>query len=249
MRFISWNVNGLRAATKKGFLDFFDEMDADIFGIQETKMQEEQKEFDFDNYSEFWNCADKKGYSGTLIYTKDEPLDVYYGIAGKYSDEGRLVTVEYEDFYFVTIYSPNSQHGLKRLDYRMEFEDDLKEYLVELKEEKSVIVCGDLNVAHEEIDLKNPKNNHTNPGFTDQERGKLTDLLNEGFVDSFRYVYPTKEKYSWWSYRFNARERNIGWRIDYFLISADLRDKIVRADILTDVHGSDHCPVLLELDI
>lgn len=249
MKFISWNVNGLRAATKKGFLDFFHGESADIFGIQETKMQENQKEFDIERYEEYWNCADKKGYSGTLIYTKHKPIGVLFGIDGKYSDEGRLVTLEYEDFYFVTIYSPNAQEALKRIEYRMQFEDDLRAYLLQLKQQKGVVVCGDLNVAHTEIDLKNPKRNEKNPGYSIQERTKFQSLLDEGFIDTFRYMHPEEVKYSWWSYRFNARKNNAGWRIDYFLVSDDLKERIVKADILTEVFGSDHCPVLLELDL
>lgn len=250
MKLFSWNVNGLRAATKKGFLDFFHEVDADIFAIQETKMQEEQKEFDLENYYEYWNCADKKGYSGTLIYTKHKPLNVIYGIDGeKYNDEGRLITLEYEKFYFVTVYVPNSQRELTRLDYRMIFEDEFRNYLVKLDKEKPVIVCGDLNVAHTEIDLKNPDANQKNAGFTIEERTKFQKLLDAGFTDTFRYLYPDTIKYTWWSYMFKARQNNIGWRIDYFLISNRLKDALVDAEIHTDILGSDHCPVSIELKL
>ncbi|NLD26263.1 MAG: exodeoxyribonuclease III [Acholeplasmataceae bacterium] len=249
MKFVSWNVNGLRAALKKGFVEFFDKMNADIFAIQETKMQSDQKEFDFPGYHEYWNCADKKGYSGTLIYTKKEPIDVIYGIDGKYNDEGRAITLEFEDYYFVTVYTPNSQRELTRLDYRMQFEDDFKAYLMHLDAHKPVIVCGDLNVAHKEIDLKNPKSNERNAGFTIEERTKFQTLIDSGFTDSFRYLYPDTIKYTWWSYMFNARQNNVGWRIDYFLLSNRIADKLQDSLIYDDVQGSDHCPVAIEIDI
>ena len=247
MKFISWNVNGLRACMEKGFKDFFAEIDADIFAIQETKMKQEQKTFDFPGYHEYWNCADKAGYSGTLIYAKKEPLNVVYGIDGAYNDEGRAITLEYENFYFVTVYSPNSKDGLLRLDYRMEYEDALRAYLTRLSQQKPVVLCGDLNVAHKPIDLKNPKTNTKNAGFTIEERTKFGELLDSGFVDSFRYLYPEEVKYSWWSYRFKAREKNAGWRIDYFVVSDSAKEKIQNAKIHNEVFGSDHCPV--ELDI
>ena len=247
MKFISWNVNGLRACMKKGFKDFFDAIDADIFAIQETKMKEEQKDFAFDGYYEYWNSADKAGYSGTLIYTKKEPLNVIYGINGEYNDEGRAITLEYDNFYFVTVYSPNSKDGLLRLAYRMIYEEKLKAYLNELSKVKPVVLCGDLNVAHNPIDLKNPKSNERNAGYTIEERTKFTSLLESGFIDSFRYLYPDTVKYSWWSYRFQARLKNAGWRIDYFVVSEYAKDKILDAKIHADVLGSDHCPV--ELDI
>lgn len=248
MKFVSWNVNGLRACMKKGFPDFFSKMDADIFAIQETKMKEEQKEFDFKGYYEYWNCADKAGYSGTLIYTKKEPLSVHYGLDdGKYNDEGRAITLEYEDFYFVTVYSPNTKRELLRLDYRMEYEDDFRKYLKRLDEHKPVIMCGDLNVAHNEIDLKNPKANERNAGFTIEERTKFGKLLENGFTDSFRYLYPDTVKYSWWSYMMNARNKGIGWRIDYFIISDRLRKDLKDSLIYDEVLGSDHCPVAVEI--
>ena len=249
MKFISWNVNGFRAVLGKGFADIFRELDADFFALQETKMQEGQADFSPDGYHSFWFSAEKKGYSGTAIFAKQAPLSVKYGIDGKHTDEGRVITLEYESFYFVNAYVPNAQDGLKRIDYRMEFEDDMRKYLLSLEEKKPIIYCGDLNVAHNEIDLKNPKTNVGNPGFSDEERGKMTELLGAGFVDSFRYQNPEKIKYSWWSYRMKARERNVGWRIDYFVISPKLCDKIVNTDILNDVFGSDHCPVLIDLDI
>ena len=254
IKFVSWNVNGLRAAMQKGFKEYFDNVDADFFCIQETKMQKEQATFDMNGYFEYWNCADKKGYSGTLIYTKHKPINVIYGISidnieGLYNDEGRVITLEYDKFYLVTSYTPNSQDGLKRLDYRMTFEDNFRKYLNSLRTKKSVIVCGDLNVAHKEIDLKNPKTNTMNPGFTIEERNKMTELLDSGFVDSFRYMNPDKIKYSWWSYRFNARLNNVGWRIDYFLLSDDLKDYIINAEIDDEILGSDHCPVILELEL
>lgn len=249
MKCISWNVNGIRACVKKGFLDFFKEADADIFCIQETKMQEGQLDLELDGYEQYWNYAVKKGYSGTAVFTKERPLAVTYGMAiEEHDQEGRVITLEYEDFYFVTVYTPNSQSELARLDYRMTWEDDFLAYLKGLEEKKPVVFCGDLNVAHEEIDLKNPKTNRKNAGFTDEERGKFTDLLAAGFTDTFRYLYPDVEGiYSWWSYRFSARAKNAGWRIDYFCVSDCLKDKIEDAKILTDVMGSDHCPI--ELDI
>ncbi len=248
MKFVSWNVNGLRACMKKGFPDFFKEMDADIFAIQETKMNEAQKDFSFENYHEYWNNADKAGYSGTLIYTKNKPLSVHYGLEdGKYNDEGRAVTLEFEDFYFVTVYSPNTKRELERLDYRMVYEDDFRNYLNKLDQKKPVIVCGDLNVAHTEIDLKNPKSNERNAGYTIEERTKFSVLLNSGFTDSFRFLYPNKIQYSWWSYMMNARSKNIGWRIDYFLISDRLREKLKDSIIYDQVEGSDHCPVAIEI--
>lgn len=249
MKCISWNVNGIRACVKKGFLDFFKEADADIFCIQETKMQEGQLDLELDGYEQYWNYAVKKGYSGTAVFTKERPLAVTYGMAiGEHDQEGRVITLEYEDFYFVTVYTPNSQSELARLDYRMTWEDDFLAYLKGLEEKKPVVFCGDLNVAHKEIDLKNPKTNRKNAGFTDEERGKFTDLLAAGFTDTFRYLYPDVEGiYSWWSYRFSARAKNAGWRIDYFCVSDCLKDKVEDAKILTDVMGSDHCPI--ELDI
>ena len=249
MKFISWNVNGFRAVLGKGFADIFKNLDADFFALQETKMQQGQADFSPEGYHAFWFSAEKKGYSGTAIFAKHEPLSVKYGIDGKHSDEGRVITLEYDNFYFVNAYVPNAQDGLRRIDYRMEFEDDMREYLLSLEAKKPIIYCGDLNVAHNEIDLKNPKTNVGNPGFSDEERGKMTELLGAGFVDSFRYQNPDKIKYSWWSYRMKARERNVGWRIDYFVISPKLCNKIVETDILNDVFGSDHCPVLLKLGI
>ena len=249
MKFISWNVNGLRACLGKGFLDFFNEADADFFCVQESKMQEGQAEISTPGYHQFWSSAEKKGYSGTVIFSKHEPLSVRYGIDGKYSDEGRLITLEFDTFYLVNSYTPNAQNELKRLDYRMEYEDDLRAYLSALAKEKSVILCGDLNVAHEEIDLKNPKANIGNPGFSYEERDKFTRLLEAGFTDSFRHLYPTMENaYSWWSYRMKARERNVGWRIDYFVVSRDLNDAIEESRIHPEIMGSDHCPVELVLN-
>jgi len=250
MKFVSWNVNGLRACLKKGFLDFFNAQDADIFAIQETKMQESQKDFHFPGYFEYWNSADKLGYSGTLILTKKEPLNVHYGLLdGKYNDEGRAITLEYDNFYFVTLYSPNAQRGLTRLDYRVEYEAHLREYLHYLDQYKPVIVCGDMNVAHREIDLKNPKENERNAGYTIEERTEFTKLLQTGFIDTFRYLYPNTIKYTWWSYMFNARAKNIGWRIDYFLISERLKDRLVDSLIFDEVLGSDHCPVGLIIEL
>ena len=249
MKLISWNVNGIRACVKKGFLDYFNEQDADIFCIQETKLQEGQIDLNLEGYYQYWNYAKKKGYSGTAIFSKKKPLSVSYGLnIEEHDQEGRIITLEFENFYMITVYTPNSQTGLARLDYRMKWEDDFKADLKDLNIKKHVILCGDLNVAHKEIDLKNPKNNINNPGFTVFEREKLTNLLNEGFIDSFRYLYPDKEFiYSWWSYRFNARKNNAGWRIDYFLTSDKLQDKIEDALIDTEILGSDHCPVILIL--
>ena len=244
MKFISWNVNGIRACVQKGFLDFFNEADADIFCIQESKMQEGQLELELPGYYQYWNYAEKKGYSGTAIFTKQEPISVSYGMGIEEHDkEGRLITLEFEDFYFVTVYTPNSQNELARLDYRMQWETDFLAYLKKLEEKKGVIFCGDLNVAHQEIDLKNPKKNRKNAGFTDEERGKFGEILKAGFIDTFRHFYPDMEGiYSWWSYRFRAREKNAGWRIDYFVVSECLKDGLQDAKILTDVMGSDHCP-------
>ena len=249
MKFISWNVNGIRACVQKGFQEYFQEADADIFCVQETKMQEGQLELDFPGYYQYWNYAKKKGYSGTAIFAKKEPLSVRYGMGKEEHDqEGRLITLEYADFYFVTVYTPNSQNELARLDYRMQWEEDFLSYLKELEKDKPVIFCGDLNVAHREIDLKNPKTNRRNAGFTDEERQKFTELLDAGFVDTFRYFYPDMEQiYSWWSYRFSARAENAGWRIDYFCVSKDLKDRLEDAKIHTEVMGSDHCPVELDM--
>lgn len=249
MKFISWNVNGIRACINKGFFDFFDEMDADIFAVQETKMQEGQADISKDGYFHYMSSAIKKGYSGTLVYTKKEPLKVIYGINDKYNDEGRIITLEFESFYFVCAYVPNSQEMLARIDYRMMFEDDMREYLNSLNLIKPVIYCGDLNVAHNPIDLKNPKSNEQNPGYSIEERTKFSELLNSGFTDSFRYLYPEYIKYSWWSYRFFAREKNIGWRIDYFIVSNSIKDKIIDANICDNILGSDHAPVLLDIEI
>lgn len=250
MKLISWNVNGLRACCGKGFEDVFNRMEADFFCLQETKMQEGQLDLQFRGYQSYWNYAEKKGYSGTAIYTKHQPLSVAYGIGVEEHDhEGRVITLEMEQFYLVTVYVPNSQDGLKRLDYRMTWEDDFLSYLKKLEEKKPVVVCGDLNVAHQEIDLKNPKSNRKNAGFTDEERAKFSHWLEAGFTDTFRYFYPDqKDIYSWWSYRFKAREKNAGWRIDYFVTSTSLNDKLVDAKIHTEVLGSDHCPVELLLD-
>ena len=250
-KFISWNVNGLRAVVQKNFYDVFKEMDADIFCVQETKLIAGQIEMDLPSYHQYWNYADKKGYSGTAVFTKEEPLNVSYGInIDEHDHEGRVITLEYDKFFFVCVYTPNSQNELKRLDYRMQWEDDFRTYLCTLKEKKSVIVCGDLNVAAEEIDLKNPKTNIHNAGFTIEEREKMAHLKESGFTDTFRFFYPDKtDIYSWWSYRMNARARNAGWRIDYFLASDDLKPKLVSASIHTDILGSDHCPVELQIDI
>jgi exodeoxyribonuclease III len=249
MKLISWNVNGIRACVGKGFLDYFKEADADVFCIQETKMQAGQLELDLEGYEQYWNYAQRKGYSGTAIFTKKKPLSVSYGIGIEEHDtEGRVITLEFEDFYMVTVYTPNSQNELARLDYRMEWEDAFLSYLKKLEENKPVIICGDLNVAHQEIDLKNPKTNRKNAGFTDEERGKFQTLLDNGFIDTFRYFYPDQTGiYSWWSYRFQARAKNAGWRIDYFLVSDSLKDRLTDAKIHTDVMGSDHCPVELVL--
>ena len=249
MKFISWNVNGIRACVQKGFVEFFRGADADIFCIQETKMQEGQLELDLEGYHQYWNYAVKKGYSGTAVFTKKEPLSVAYGIGiEEHDQEGRVITLEFEDFYFVTVYTPNSQNELARLDYRMKWEDDFRAYLKKLDENKPVVVTGDMNVAHQEIDLKNPKTNRRNAGFTDEERQKFTDLLDAGFIDTFRYFYPDVEgRYSWWSYRFKAREKNAGWRIDYFITSPQLKDKLEGAEIHSEIMGSDHCPVELQI--
>jgi exodeoxyribonuclease-3 len=251
MKLISWNVNGLRACMDKGFMDFFDSVDADFFCLQEIKLQAGQIDWNKEGYYDYWNYAEKKGYSGTAIFTKHKPLSVSYGIGIEEHDhEGRVITLEYENFYMITVYTPNSQNELARLDYRMKWEDDFKAYLDNLKKSKPVIFCGDLNVAHEEIDLKNPKTNRKNAGFTDEERGKMTTLLTDGYIDTFRHFYPdTTEIYSWWSYRFKAREKNAGWRIDYFIVSDNLKDKLVDAKIHTDVFGSDHCPVELDIEL
>ena len=250
MKLISWNVNGLRACVQKGFLEYFNSVNADVFCIQESKLQEGQIELDLPGYEQYWNYAEKKGYSGTAIFTKKKPLSVKYGLGIEEHDhEGRVITLEFEDEYVITVYTPNSQNELARLDYRMKWEDDFKEYLKELSKKKSVIVCGDLNVAHKEIDLKNPKTNRKNAGFTDEEREKFTDLLNAGFIDTFRYFNPEVTGiYSWWSYRFNSRKNNAGWRIDYFLASENMKDRLVSADIHTEVLGSDHCPVELVIE-
>lgn len=250
MKLISWNVNGIRACCDKGFREAFKSLDADFFCLQETKMQEGQLDLAFDGYTSYWNYAEKKGYSGTAIFTRHQPLSVTYGLDIEHNDkEGRVITMEMEKFYLVTVYTPNSQDGLKRLDYRMTWEDDFRNYLLELDKKKPVIVCGDLNVAHKEIDLKNPKTNRMNAGFTDQEREKFQLLLDSGFIDTFRFFYPDMESiYSWWSYRFKAREKNAGWRIDYFLASKRLADKLTGAKIHTEIYGSDHCPVEVTID-
>lgn len=248
MKFISWNVNGLRACVGKDFEQQFKDFNADFFCLQETKMQAGQLDLSFPGYESYWNYADKKGYSGTAIFTKHKPLSVTYGInIDEHDHEGRVITLEMDDFYLVTVYTPNSQDELRRLEYRMKWEDDFQSYLHKLDEIKPVIVCGDMNVAHQEIDLKNPKTNHRNAGFTDEEREKMTQLLNNGFIDTFRTLYPEQVTYSWWSYRFRAREKNTGWRIDYFLISERLRDRLVDAKIHTETMGSDHCPVEIDL--
>lgn len=249
MKLVSWNVNGLRACMNKGFADFLHNCGADVVCIQETKMQKEQADFDFPDYYEFWNSAEKKGYSGTAIFSKKKPVNVTYGIGIEEHDhEGRVITAEYKDFYLVCCYTPNAQRELTRLAYRVSWEDAFRNYLCELDKKKPVVLCGDLNVAHKEIDLKNPKSNRGNAGFTDEERGKMTELLQAGFVDSFRYLYPDKENaYSWWSYMFHARDKNVGWRIDYFIVSEKLKDKIKEAEIYSEVLGSDHCPVGLVL--
>ena len=250
MKFISWNVNGLRACVQKGFLDFFTSIDADFFCIQESKLQAGQIDLDLPGYHQYWNYAEKKGYSGTAIFAKNEPLSVSYGIGIEEHDrEGRVITLEYDNFYLVTCYTPNSQNELKRLPYRMQWEDDFREYLKTLDAKKPVVLCGDLNVAHNEIDLKNPKTNRKNAGFSDEERAKMTELLGSGFTDTFRYFYPDAEGiYSWWSYRFKAREKNAGWRIDYFITSKRINDKLQKAAIHTDVLGSDYCPVEVDIE-
>ena len=248
MKLISWNVNGLRACVGKDFEQQFKALDADFFCLQETKMQAGQLDISFPGYTSYWNYADKKGYSGTAIFTKHKPLDVTYGIGmDEHDHEGRVITLEMDDFHLVTVYTPNSQDGLRRLDYRMKWEKDFQDYLHRLDRKKPVVVCGDMNVAHEEIDIKNPKTNRRNAGFTDEEREKMTQLLDSGFIDTFRTLYPEQVTYSWWSYRFRARERNTGWRIDYFLISARLRDRLEDAKIHTEIMGSDHCPVEVDL--
>lgn len=250
MKFISWNVNGLRACVGKGFCEVFESLNADFFCLQETKMQEGQLDISFPGYESYWNYADKKGYSGTAVFTKHKPLSVTYGLGiDEHDHEGRVITLEMESFYLVTVYTPNSQDGLRRLDYRMRWEDDFQAHLHKLDESKPVIVCGDLNVAHQEIDLKNPKTNRKNAGFTDEERAKMTQLLENGFMDSFRTLYPEQITYSWWSYRFRAREKNAGWRIDYFLLSNRLRDQLSDAKIHTEIYGSDHCPVEVDVNI
>lgn len=249
MKLISWNVNGLRACVQKGFLDYFKQENADIFCLQETKLQEGQISLDLKGYYQYWNYAERKGYSGTAIFTKKEPLNVFYGInISEFDTEGRVITLEFDDFYMITVYTPNSQSELARLDYRLKWEDAFLSYIKNLNNSKPVIVCGDLNVAHKEIDLKNPKTNRKNAGFTDEERDKFSNFLNNGFIDTFRYFYPEKERiYSWWSYRFNARKNNSGWRIDYFITSDKLKDRLVDAEIHTEIMGSDHCPVCLIL--
>lgn len=248
MKLISWNVNGIRACVGKNFMEFFNEVDADIFCLQETKCQPEQINLEFEGYTSYWNSAERKGYSGTAIFTKKQPVNVTYGIGIEEHDkEGRIITLEFENFYLVTNYTPNAKRELERLDYRMVWEDEIRKYLLELNKKKPVIMCGDLNVAHEEIDLKNPKTNKGNAGFTNEEREKMTELLNAGFIDSYRYLYPEKIEYSWWSYMGHAREKNVGWRIDYFIVSNDFRENIKDATIYTEILGSDHCPVGLEI--
>ena len=250
MKFISWNVNGLRACMGKGFMDFFNAEDADFFCLQETKLQPDQISLDLPGYEQYWHSAERKGYSGTAIFTKHKPLSVSTGMDDYVDDEGRLITLEYEKFYLITSYSPNSKEGLARIDYRMDWEDCFREYLVSLNKTKPVIICGDLNVAHNEIDLKNPKSNRGNAGFSDEEREKFSHLLETGFTDSFRYLYPDIEgAYSWWSYRFKAREKNAGWRIDYFVVSSDIKEKIIDSKIHPEIFGSDHCPVELQLNL
>lgn len=251
MKLISWNVNGLRACLQKGFLDFFKECDADVFCLQETKLQAGQHDLELEGYHQYWNYAEKKGYSGTALFTKREPLSVTYGIGVEEHDhEGRVITAEFEGFYVVTVYVPNSQRELARLDYRMSFEDAFRKYILSLEEKKPVIYCGDLNVAHQEIDLKNPKTNHMNAGFTDQEREKFTAVLESGYLDSFRHLYPdATDCYTWWSYMFKAREKNVGWRIDYFVVSEKLKDRLRGAGIHSAVMGSDHCPVELDMEL
>ena len=249
MKLISWNVNGLRAVVGKGFVDIFNALDADVFCLQETKLQAGQIELDLPGYEQYWNYAERKGYSGTAVFTRIKPLSVTYGMGIEAQDtEGRMITLEYETFYLINVYTPNSKDELARLPYRMEWEDDVRAYLKKLEQTKPVVLCGDLNVAHEEIDLKNPKTNRKNAGFSDEERAKMTEMLSEGFIDTFRYFYPDKTgEYSWWSYRFNARKNNAGWRIDYFIVSEALKDRLVSASIHQEIFGSDHCPVELEL--
>lgn len=251
MKLVSWNVNGIRACVGKGFLDFFKKIDADVFCLQETKLQQGQINLDLENYHQYWNYAVRKGYSGTAVFSKKEPLSVYYGIGVEdYDTEGRAITLEFDDYYLVNIYTPNSQRDLARLDFRLAWEDYLRDYLLQLDKKKPVVLCGDMNVAHKEIDLKNPKSNMKNSGFTPEERAKMTELLNSGFIDSFRYLFPDKENvYSWWSYMNKVRERNIGWRIDYFLVSEKIKDSIADAEVHANTMGSDHCPVLLKLEI
>ena len=251
MKFISWNVNGIRACLQKGFMDYFNEVGADIFCLQETKCQAGQVELDLPGYHQYWNYAEKKGYSGTAIFTRQEPISVAYGMGiAEHDTEGRVITLEFENFFFVTVYTPNAQSELARIDYRMQWEDDFRAYLKGLETRKPVVVCGDLNVAYAEIDLKNPKTNRGNAGFSDEERGKFGELMEAGFIDTFRYFYPDLEgAYSWWSYRFKAREKNAGWRIDYFLTSQSLKEKLVGAEIHKDILGSDHCPVMLEINL
>lgn len=251
MKFISWNVNGIRAVMNKGFSEFFDEIDADIFCIQETKLQEEQIEFKPQNYNAYWNSAIKKGYSGTAIFTKKKPLNVKYGIGiDEHDSEGRVITLEYEDFFMINCYTPNSQRELARLQYRMKWENDFRDYLIKMDKIKPIILCGDLNVAHNEIDLKNPSSNKHNAGFTNEEREKMTTLLHSGFIDTFRYLYPEKkDAYSWWSYMFHAREKNAGWRIDYFIVSNKLKERILDSKIHSEILGSDHCPIELDLKL
>ncbi len=249
MKLVSWNVNGLRACVKKGFLDYFNEMDADIFCVQETKLQEGQIELDLEGYHQYWNYALKKGYSGTAVFSKVKPLSVSYGVGDENEEsEGRILTLEFEDFYLINVYTPNSQRDLARLNFRLEWEDSMLAYLTQLNESKPIVMCGDLNVAHMEIDLKNAKSNRGNSGFTDEERGKMTNLLNSGFIDSFRYFYPDKtDQYTWWSYMRNVREKNIGWRIDYFIVSEQFKNRLKDSHIHSHIMGSDHCPVVLEI--
>lgn len=251
MKLVSWNVNGIRACVKKGFLDYFNEVNADIFCIQETKMQEGQLTLELEGYHQYWNFAKRKGYSGTAVFTKQKPLSVSYGVGDLNEEpEGRIITLEFEQYFLITMYTPNSKRDLARLDERLQWEEDIREYITTLEKNKPVILCGDLNVAHQEIDLKNPKSNKGNSGFTDEEREKMSLLLNEGFVDSFRYLYPErKDVYSWWSYMSKVRERNIGWRIDYFIVSKALTNRLVDSQIHCDILGSDHCPVLIEMDL
>ncbi len=250
MKFISWNVNGLRACIGKGFMDYFNNMDADFFCLQETKLQPHQIDLDLPGYHQYWHSAERKGYSGTAIFAKREPINISTGMPDYVDDEGRLITLEYDNFYLITSYTPNSKEGLARIEYRMDFEDKLRSYILSLEESKPVILCGDLNVAHKEIDLKNPKTNRNNPGFSDREREKFTQLVESGHTDTFRHLYPEETgKYSWWSYRFNSRANNAGWRIDYFVVSDSIKDKIEKAEIHSEIMGSDHCPVMLELNI